>query len=202
MNAIKRYSDPCHTCDSNSDCINTIGSFECHCLLGFTGNGNGTCTDIDECNDLDDICDQHASCTNTIGSFTCACDDGFNGDGFKCENVNECDDRSHECADNADCSDSLGSYFCECWPGYKGDDGRKCNDIDECTEKERNLATGELVELHFCTKFPLRLDLSPSICVNNPGSYSCECANGYKPTPDGRKAFGPEGCIDIDECSI
>ena len=204
MNVTKRYNDPCHTCDSNADCINTVGSFDCPCLLGFTGNGNGTCTDLDECNDPEssDKCDQHASCTNTVGSFNCACDEGFNGDGFKCENINECDDDSNECAANADCTDSIGSYFCECWPGFKGDDGLKCDDIDECTAKERNPVTGELIELNFCTKFPDRPDLSPSICFNTPGTYSCECADGYKPSPNGKKAFGPEGCIDIDECTI
>ena len=106
----KRFSDPCHTCDSNADCTNTVGSFECPCLTGFTGNGNGTCTDIDECNDLSnpDQCDLHASCENTIGTFECSCDDGFIGDGLKCEDINECDNGTHECADNADCIDSVG----------------------------------------------------------------------------------------------
>ena len=106
----KRFSDPCHTCDSNADCTNTVGSFECPCLTGFTSNGNGTCTDIDECNDLSnpDQCDLHASCENTIGTFVCSCDDGFIGDGLKCEDIKECDNGTHECADNADCIDSVG----------------------------------------------------------------------------------------------
>ena len=32
-------------CDSNSDCVNTAGSFGCLCKLGYTGNGI-TCTSI------------------------------------------------------------------------------------------------------------------------------------------------------------
>jgi len=169
-NVTKRYSDRCHTCDSNANCVNTIGFYECPCLTGFTGDGSGPCSDIDECNDAEnaDRCDQHASCENSIGSFSCACDDGFTGDGLKCENINECENDSHECADNADCTDSIGNYFCECWPGFKGD-GNKCDDVNECTEKERDPVTGELTELNFCTKFPLRPDLSPSICSNTPG---------------------------------
>ena len=101
LNIEKRYSDRCHTCDSNADCINTIGAFECPCLTGFTGDGSGTCNDIDECNDLEnaDKCDRHASCENNVGSFTCECDDGFTGDGLKCENINECEDQSQGSTD-------------------------------------------------------------------------------------------------------
>ena len=29
-------------CDSNADCTNTIGSYECTCTVGYSGNGN-TC---------------------------------------------------------------------------------------------------------------------------------------------------------------
>ena len=35
-----------HTCDVNANCKNTIGSYDCQCHQGFTGNGN-TCTGID-----------------------------------------------------------------------------------------------------------------------------------------------------------
>ena len=32
-----------YTCDSNADCVNTVGSYTCHCRNGFTGNGQ-SCT--------------------------------------------------------------------------------------------------------------------------------------------------------------
>ena len=32
-------------CDSNAYCVNTIGSHECYCAVGFTGNGS-TCGGI------------------------------------------------------------------------------------------------------------------------------------------------------------
>ena len=28
-----------HNCDVNSHCKNTVGSFDCRCIDGFTGNG-------------------------------------------------------------------------------------------------------------------------------------------------------------------
>nr|CAD7426278.1 unnamed protein product [Timema monikensis] len=50
-----------------------------------------------------------------------------------------------------------------------------CHDVDECEQfKDRNLCVG--------------------ICVNQPGSYSCKCPDGYRLGSDGRT------CQDEDEC--
>ena len=35
-----------HTCDINANCKNTVGSYDCQCHQGYSGNGN-TCTGID-----------------------------------------------------------------------------------------------------------------------------------------------------------
>ena len=35
-------------CDSNTVCVNTPGSYNCVCNLGYTGNGT-TCTGIENC---------------------------------------------------------------------------------------------------------------------------------------------------------
>ena len=59
----------------NGLCSNTIGSFECLCSSGFTGD---LCeSDIDECLSLP--CG-NGTCSNILGSFQCSCSPGFTGD--------------------------------------------------------------------------------------------------------------------------
>ncbi|XP_066023509.1 uromodulin-like [Pocillopora verrucosa] len=74
-----------HKCDSNAECINTRGSYDCKCKEGFTGDGL-TCTDIDECNLVDNYCTKSgANCTNTVGSFNCTCQTRYFWNGMKCQ---------------------------------------------------------------------------------------------------------------------
>ena len=44
-------------CDTNADCVNTLGSFSCTCGVGYDGNGK-KCFDINECNQRN-ICGVH-----------------------------------------------------------------------------------------------------------------------------------------------
>ena len=91
------------SCDINAVCTNTVGSFECVCLPGFTGDGV-TCSglslvmimslfqweifaDIDECSLGLDNCDINAVCTNTVGSFVCTCLPGYTGEGMLCTGI-------------------------------------------------------------------------------------------------------------------
>ncbi|RXN01624.1 Nidogen-1 [Acipenser ruthenus] len=88
---------------------------------------------------------------------------------------NPCFTGTHRCDTNAACRPGQGNRFtCECAAGFRGD-GRTCYDVDECRE-------------------------SPTICGNNavcnnqPGTFRCECHEGYQFADDGQT------CIDIDEC--
>ena len=57
-------------------CINIAGSFECYCNTGFHKQ-NGTCLDIDECDQNDNCNINGFECENTEGSFICVCQAGF-----------------------------------------------------------------------------------------------------------------------------
>ena len=93
-----------HNCSSNSQCINTMGSFSCICKSGYTGvNCTGkmpsagtsfreflitkcfvSFVDINECSLSIDNCHEKATCFNTEGSFLCKCKPGYEGDGTSC----------------------------------------------------------------------------------------------------------------------
>uniref|UniRef100_A0A8C5NK91 Nidogen 2 n=1 Tax=Junco hyemalis TaxID=40217 RepID=A0A8C5NK91_JUNHY len=86
-----------------------------------------------------------------------------------------CHDGSHACEAPARCQPGVGTeYTCECPAGYRGD-GRGCRDVDECSEG-----------LSQCGPF--------SVCLNEPGSYRCECRGGYQPAGDG------QACVRNDPC--
>ena len=64
--------------------------------------------------------------------------------------------------------------LCTCYVGYRGN-GERCVDVDECSENS-----------HTC-------DLSRQKCINQPGSFTCQCRRGYQPAKGNK-------CEDIDEC--
>ena len=105
INECELEIDPCN---SNANCTDTDGSFNCTCREGFEGDGLN-CTgiiisilqsstkyvmcwmvlqhlvaDIPECERGLDDCDPNATCMNVIGSYDCMCNMGFTGDGFTC----------------------------------------------------------------------------------------------------------------------
>uniref|UniRef100_A0A4W2IBW6 Nidogen 1 n=1 Tax=Bos indicus x Bos taurus TaxID=30522 RepID=A0A4W2IBW6_BOBOX len=74
---------------------------------------------------------------------------------------NPCYIGSHGCDSNAACRPGPGTQFtCECSIGFRGD-GRTCYDIDECSEQPSVCG-------------------NHAICNNHPGTFRCECVEGYQ----------------------
>ena len=138
---------------------------------------------MDECNFYTDDCDDNAICTNTIGSYNCTCNDGYTGNGTICYDADECDQKCslcnetyattndancyntcNNCNDSEHCVNTIGSYFCIAF-GTCADEGwiREgiyCIDVNECEVGRHTCGVG-------------------TSCVNNEGSFTCECLFGY-----------------------
>ena len=74
-------------CDSNADCINNEGSFECVCPDEFIGDGREclmTQLNQDECEDGTNECSPDAECTDLDEGYRCSCNNGYTGDGNTC----------------------------------------------------------------------------------------------------------------------
>ncbi|KAL7854484.1 hypothetical protein SRHO_G00166740 [Serrasalmus rhombeus] len=86
---------------------------------------------------------------------------------------NPCYTGRHGCDTNAVCRPGQGNQFtCECAAGFRGD-GRTCHDIDECIE------TPQICGAH-------------AICNNQPGTFRCECIEGFQFASDGHT------CVQVD----
>ncbi|RDD39041.1 Mucin-like protein, partial [Trichoplax sp. H2] len=123
------------------------------------------------------VCDYAAEMVNidNIDQVECICDPAWTGDHCT-QDVDACADQP--CFGNVTCTDNVApqsGYSCgDCPTGYVGD-GLKCTDLDECVNGT-----------HECSQ----------TCINEEGSYSCQCLSGYTLNADNR------GCTDIDECSV
>ncbi|XP_071032922.1 nidogen-1-like [Oncorhynchus clarkii lewisi] len=86
---------------------------------------------------------------------------------------NPCFTGRHGCDTNAACRPEEGIQFtCECSTGFTGD-GRQCYDIDECREMS------EICGSH-------------AVCNNQPGTFRCECVDGFQFASDGKT------CVEVD----
>ncbi|XP_017279847.1 nidogen-1 [Kryptolebias marmoratus] len=87
---------------------------------------------------------------------------------------NPCFTGRHGCDTNAVCKPGDGIHFvCTCAAGFSGD-GRACYDIDECRETPQICGPN-------------------AVCNNQPGTFRCECEEGFQFGSDGRT------CIEVDQ---
>ncbi|KAM4591603.1 nidogen-1 [Odontesthes bonariensis] len=90
---------------------------------------------------------------------------------------NPCFTGRHGCDTNAVCRPGQGTQFtCQCIAGFNGD-GRTCYDIDECSDEPQICGPN-------------------AICNNQPGTFRCECEDGYQFGSDGRTCIEVDGPVD------
>ena len=142
-----------HVCDETKSCVNTIGSFECHCSQGFKLNSKSQeCEDINECLSENNECSHF--CENTFGNYQCHCPGGLTLDsgGRKCEQQQPKVTEAFTANDEE----------VRCLNGFISDSG-KCNDINECKLEEDECSENQA-------------------CMNTKGSYLCiplACPKAY-----------------------
>uniref|UniRef100_A0A671YW41 Fibrillin 2b n=1 Tax=Sparus aurata TaxID=8175 RepID=A0A671YW41_SPAAU len=156
----------------NGQCINTIGSFRCHCNVGYKTDFTATsCIDMDECALSPKPC--NFLCKNTEGSYLCSCPRGYSlqPDGKTCKDLDECSTKQHNC--QFLCVNTIGGFTCKCPPGFTQHQ-TACIDNNECNAQ--NSACG-----------------SRASCVNTPGSFNCECSKGFSLDNTGSSTY-------VDEC--
>ncbi|XP_048586204.1 neurocan core protein-like [Nematostella vectensis] len=73
-------------CCTNAHCVTSfdLTHAACECNVGFQGNPQTGCQDIDECTERRNSCRAGTTCKNTIGSYTCECPTGRYDNGQIC----------------------------------------------------------------------------------------------------------------------
>eukprot|EP00117_Sycon_ciliatum_P002421 scpid7190/ scgid3720/ Fibrillin-1 len=137
-----------HECHINAECVDTIGSYQCICRLGYSGNGT-YCTQI-MCPMLDKPENGNVQVSgrsyrdqatfecfpgfrlNGLDVLVCLIEGSWSDEPPSCDDVDECSEGLHDCSPSADCVNTEGSYECICRDGYTGN-GVVCTRI-QCPE--------------------------------------------------------------------
>ncbi|XP_053395370.1 mucin-like protein [Mercenaria mercenaria] len=147
------------------------------CPDGFEEDGD-KCTDINECDDHQNLCEHQ--CLNTDGLYECTCNNGYrisSRNSSLCNDINECDDAIHNCSQM--CVNEDGGFKCECYKGYSF-----------------NLTTWkcEQEDLSICDETNIDCSYTAGCTLDKDSTATCFCENGFE------LSANRTACVDIDEC--
>ncbi|KAK2151947.1 hypothetical protein NP493_2549g00003, partial [Ridgeia piscesae] len=189
------------TSHCEQECTNTVGSFVCSCVDGYTLNPDNKTCSIEA--DLESRCKElHCSynCKETAEDKTkveCFCKSGYKLDGDKrsCDDVDECKTKKGGC--DHSCTNFDGGFNCSCNDGFQlmkdkkgckpcpsGYWGKDC--LRDCSCREMVTVCNETSGCADCPDGFKGGDCQDDIneCNNNPCDEHANCTNTF----------------DIDEC--
>lgn len=157
-------------------CSNTQGGYNCSCPdyfdLKIDDGPNSIKYCIDKCSQNSTLCG-NGTCSITVNGLQCDCEDGYESKDPGCENINECE--LGYCGFGT-CSDSVGNFTCTCPAGYlQGKGQHQCRACDTGYEQANEF--GACLDVNECNTS--EIDCGEGECQNNPGSYSCNCLDGF-----------------------
>ncbi|KAK7092654.1 hypothetical protein V1264_008367 [Littorina saxatilis] len=211
------------TCPDHSECMNTVGSYECQCLTGFVKNSTGLCAECPE-GTHGTNCSSYCACNSTnVASCDhvngmCSCKAGW--EHVTCDDdIDECNTSRVTCPAQSECVNTAGSYACLCLTGFvknstglcaecdKDTYGTSCSEQCNCTLNAESCShvDGACVcktgwngsrcenDVNECLTNQSSCPGDHMICVNEFGGFNCTCEEGYTKN-------GSNSCIDVDEC--
>ncbi|CEM01905.1 unnamed protein product [Vitrella brassicaformis CCMP3155] len=179
-------------CDVDHYCVNTLGGHECVCRSGFThvGKDSTKCHDLNECLTDNGGCEHQ--CQNTLGGKQMVeaggavnvTDTDQNGEPemhpfcYSAWVLDPTADLTKEplCKPGPNHPHRMDAEHRHCFEqGYRFEPGGRCTDINECAD-------------------PVTNGGCEHVCINTPGSFQCECLEGFVLAEDGLS------CKDVNEC--